>query len=182
MDRKVLIAVMLAAIVVASSPIRSASTVSSKPVLMVRVCPAGSATPFCDAEGRSHVVKLREFIEIWIFVKNPLNSLETLGTPRDSPHVVRVNTVTVTITGPPGLDCGPLNCNTWIIDPSFQSYRWDPVVYPMETSRVFFLAWNVDPVATAYPGIYTFTHVVNVDFEGQNMDLSDTFKVNMLPT
>ena len=57
-------------------------------------------------------------------------------------------------------------------------YRWDPVVYPSETSMVFFIGWGFAEVGLDdMPGVYKFTYALSVTFEGETFDLVRTVNI-----
>lgn len=54
--------------------------------------------------------------------------------------------------------------------------RWDSIIRPMETTLVFYGGWKMDPTDI---GECNFNYVVNVDLDGNNYDLEESFTITV---
>ncbi len=116
-----------------------------------------------------------EFVDTWLYVRNPSRDMETTYPEenREIVHVVEVIDLDVVITLPDG------ELETFNLDPNFRPYRWDTMVYPGETSLVFFVGWKF-PSGDGYEaGVYRFTYTLNVVFEGEVFDLVRAFRLRV---
>jgi len=116
-----------------------------------------------------------EFVDTWLYVRNPSRDMETTypTLPREIVHVVEVNYLDVEITLPNG------ELETFNIAPDYTPYRWDTTVYPGETSLVYFVGWQF-PLGDGYEaGVYRITYTLNVVFEGESFDLVRAFRLRV---
>jgi len=116
-----------------------------------------------------------EFMDTWLYVRNPSRDMETTYPvfPREIVHVVEVIDLDVVITLPDG------TLETYNLAPDYTPYRWDTTVYPGETSLVYFVGWQF-PSGDGYEtGVYRFTYTLNVDFEGEGFNLVRAFSLRV---
>jgi hypothetical protein len=134
----------------------------------------------------TRAIQVGESAWTWLYVANPSADMEMApSNPVPPPleikpvHRVEVHSLTITEVSPTGVTTISAfePDGTDGIDELFR-YRWDPVVYPLETSMVFFIGWGHEEGHLL--GVYKYTYTLSVTYEGETFDLEQTFRLAYL--
>jgi len=177
MNKKILASLMLVVLVLMSSTLNLVSA------------PKDIKKPKCEVILSSHSIKLpneNPTFEAWIYVTNPSKEMERepFG---DIPHgcivlhCIKVNWLKFTHIRPDGASWWwILYPNGEVIDPEGKYYdpgfgnRIKTIVYPMEKALVYYGGWMF--AQDSQKGVHRYIYTVNVEYEGQILDLVATFQ------